>query len=166
MLDLAVLGLLREHPRHGYELRRALAELGYRRVSFGALYPALRRLERRGWIEASPETGRRRTYGLTAAGAEAFVELLSQVDPEESDRAFQTRLAFLGRLEPSRRIAVLEARRRALAERLRRVRDTLRRARSVDRYRRASMERNVRTAEADIAWLDQLIAAERAGAGT
>ena len=53
MLELAVLGLLKEQPLHGYELKKRLAEtLGsFWGVSFGSLYPALRRLERSGAIE-------------------------------------------------------------------------------------------------------------------
>ena len=52
MLELAVLGLLAEQPRHGYELRKRLSEtLGpLWGISFGSLYPALRRLERSGAI--------------------------------------------------------------------------------------------------------------------
>jgi DNA-binding PadR family transcriptional regulator len=50
---MAVLGLLTEGPLHGYELRKRLADsLGaLSSVSFGSLYPALRRLERSGAIQ-------------------------------------------------------------------------------------------------------------------
>ena len=53
MLEMAVLGLLTEGPLHGYELRKRLGDsLGVLSgVSFGSLYPALRRLERSGAIE-------------------------------------------------------------------------------------------------------------------
>src|SRR3954466_5530469 len=52
MLELAVLGLLADQPRHGYELKKRLSEtLGpLWGISFGSLYPALRRLERSGAI--------------------------------------------------------------------------------------------------------------------
>jgi DNA-binding PadR family transcriptional regulator len=52
MLELAVLGLLTEQPLHGYELRKRLSDtLGpLWGISFGSLYPALRRLERQGAI--------------------------------------------------------------------------------------------------------------------
>ena len=48
VLDLAILGLLGERDRHGYEIRRLLRdELGLvANVSFGSIYPALARLER------------------------------------------------------------------------------------------------------------------------
>ena len=55
MLELAILGLLKESDLHGYELKKRLVEaLGpFSSVSFGSLYPALARLERAGAVEAS-----------------------------------------------------------------------------------------------------------------
>ena len=54
MLELAILGLLKESDLHGYELKKRLAEtLGpFSSVSFGSLYPALARLERGGAVKA------------------------------------------------------------------------------------------------------------------
>lgn len=61
MLELAILGLLKESPLHGYELKKRLNEtLGHVwGVSYGSLYPALARLERSGAIEVvdPPATG-------------------------------------------------------------------------------------------------------------
>lgn len=53
MLELPILGLLTEEPLHGYELKKRLDEtVGVvAGVSYGSLYPALRRLERAGAIE-------------------------------------------------------------------------------------------------------------------
>ncbi len=55
VLDLAILGLLKEQPLHGYELKKRLSEtLGSLwGISYGSLYPALRRLERTGPSRAS-----------------------------------------------------------------------------------------------------------------
>ncbi|MBV9661123.1 MAG: helix-turn-helix transcriptional regulator [Acidimicrobiales bacterium] len=54
MLELAILGLLKEQELHGYELKKRLAEeLGFASgVSFGSLYPALARLEAAGAVGA------------------------------------------------------------------------------------------------------------------
>jgi DNA-binding PadR family transcriptional regulator len=54
MLDLAILGLLKEQELHGYELKKRLADrLGpLSSVSFGSLYPALARLESAGAVKA------------------------------------------------------------------------------------------------------------------
>src|SRR4029077_7116215 len=64
MIDLAILGLLKEQDLHGYELRKRLGELPGARsgvVSFGSLYPPLARLERGGLVkgvEANTRTDR------------------------------------------------------------------------------------------------------------
>ncbi len=54
MLELAILGVLKEQPLHGYELKKRLADaLGpLSSVSFGSLYPALKRLQAAGALEA------------------------------------------------------------------------------------------------------------------
>lgn len=54
MLELAILGLLKEQELHGYELKKRLTEtLGpLSSVSFGSLYPALNRLEAAGAVKA------------------------------------------------------------------------------------------------------------------
>jgi len=64
MLELAILGLLKEQELHGYELKKRLsAALGpFSSVSFGSLYPALARLEAAGAVKAvealeKPELG-------------------------------------------------------------------------------------------------------------
>ena len=59
MIELAILGLLKERPMHGYQLNRELSEQlgGLWRVSYGSLYPSLRRLERDGAIRTEPGAG-------------------------------------------------------------------------------------------------------------
>ena len=59
VLEFAVLGLLRESPMHGYELRKRLnTSLGvFRAFSYGTLYPCLKTLVAQGWL--TEETGGR-----------------------------------------------------------------------------------------------------------
>jgi transcriptional regulator len=73
-LDLIVLQLLKAEPTNGYDLAlriQAITE-DVLNVNAGSLYPALYRLEQRGWIKAAwSETanGRRaKVYSVTAAG--------------------------------------------------------------------------------------------------
>jgi len=170
MLDFAILGILTDGPLHGYELKRVLAdsEHGFWTVSFGSLYPALRRLERKGLIATAGDTGRRKSYALTPAGRAAFTEMLAEPPPEgEDDRSFSLRLAFFRYLEPDARLGVLEGRRAQLVQRLARARASLKRRGTkakerMDRYTLSLMEHGVKSAEADIAWLDELIETERA----
>jgi DNA-binding PadR family transcriptional regulator len=167
MLDLAVLGLLREGPRHGYELKRQLSEYGFWQVSFGSLYPALRRLEKGGLIEAARMSGRRKEYRTTADGEAEFRRLLEDESGDiDEDRAFQLRLAFFRYLDPETRLGLLERRRARMVEKLYDAKRSMKRSGAkakerMDRYTIALIERGVHSAESDIAWLDDLIAAER-----
>ena len=73
-LDLIVLKLLRAGPANGWELTQSIQAVshGVLDVNYGSIYPALRRLEARGWAKASwgaSENNRRaRYYELTPAG--------------------------------------------------------------------------------------------------
>lgn len=73
-LDALVLKTLAWGPRHGYAIARWIEQISddALRIEEGSLYPALYRLERRGWLEAEwglSESGRRvKLYSLTAAG--------------------------------------------------------------------------------------------------
>lgn len=163
MLDLAVLGLLRSQPRHGYELKARLAELGLERVSFGSLYPALRRLEKRGFIEALRQSGRRKAYRLTDSGEQELTRILDTGEDEE-DHRFNMRLTFFRYLEPAARLRSLKRRRSQVVTRLRAAQQARREAamhESLDHYTAELLKHNVETAEAGIGWLDQLIAYAR-----
>lgn len=77
-LDVLILKTLSWGPAHGYAVSRWLRECSEHelRIEEGALYPALRRLEERGWIESewrTAESGRAaRVYALTRAGHKAL----------------------------------------------------------------------------------------------
>lgn len=73
-LDLLILQSLRNGPMHGYSITRHLkfASQEYLQIEEGSLYPALHRMERRGWIASSwgtSESNRRaKFYQLTSDG--------------------------------------------------------------------------------------------------
>lgn len=73
-LDMLILRTLGGRPMHGYAIARRIqqASRDVLQVEEGSLYPALHRMERRGWIEAEwglSETKRKaKYYRLTAAG--------------------------------------------------------------------------------------------------
>ena len=190
MLELAILGLLKEQPLHGYELKKRLGDtLGSRwGISYGSLYPALRRLEHDGSIEiVEPETAAvpmpatgsldgdlaaarlrrpvkatRRTkkaYRLTERGDARLSELL--IDDEgtgDDERTFALKLAFCGTLDPESRLEVLTRRRAALADRLARAKRSS--PGRGDRYSRSLFEHRTQSTERDLEWVDALIAAE------
>jgi DNA-binding PadR family transcriptional regulator len=200
LLELAVLGLLSEQPLHGYELKKRLSEtLGpLWGISFGSLYPALRRLERSGAIEAAepaddqpagyqpagyqppgyiatgslkgdlaaarvrrrPRTTlrTRKVYRVTPAGAQLFVELLTDAG-EDDERTFALKLSFCRYLSAADRLAFLERRRAQLTQRLAKTRRSP--ARVTDRYTRSLLEHRTQSTQHDLAWIEELIAQER-----
>src|ERR1700716_1176067 len=72
-LDPMILAVVEHEPLHGYAIMEALLERsgGELDLPTGTLYPALRRLERAGYLSSEWSTvagRRRRTYRLTASG--------------------------------------------------------------------------------------------------
>ena len=171
MLELAVLGLLKERAMHGYELRKQLSQkLGFFwTVSFGSLYPTLKKLERRGFVEKFVPTElasrRKQVYRITPQGEREFLDLLSQGASSawEEDK-FPLRLAFFRYLGPEARLRLLERRKAYLEDKLDEGTRSLRRATRgrADTYTLSLMQHGIQTTEHDIAWLDTLIASERA----
>ena len=77
-LGYALLGLLRDQPMSGYDIRRQFAEtpMGHYSDSPGAIYPALARLERDGYVTGRVDGAKtlrpRKLYRPTAAGKAAL----------------------------------------------------------------------------------------------
>ncbi len=82
---LAILSLLAEGPKHGYQLMKELEERsgGLYRASAGSVYPTLQQLEDEGLIAAGQQEGKR-VYSLTDAGR---AEL--EKDPDAVKRIWQ-----------------------------------------------------------------------------
>jgi PadR family transcriptional regulator, regulatory protein PadR len=82
-LDLLILKALALEPLHGWAISERLQQMSQEavRVQQGSLYPALHRLERRGWVKASwaiTEKNRRaKYYELTRQGRK---QLEAQID--------------------------------------------------------------------------------------
>ena len=173
-LELAVLGLLHESPMHGYELRKQVnGVLGWSRLlSYGSLYPALKKMLRAGFIAehvaAEPAAVSRRqriVYELTPAGDAEFARLMADVGPSAwEDEHFDVRFAFFSRTTMEARLRILEGRRSRLQERLDRVQHQLERTqRQVDRYAMELQRHGVESVEREVRWLSELINAERRG---
>jgi transcriptional regulator len=82
-LDLLILKTLSLAPMHGWGLTHRIEQLSQNALSVGqgSIYPALVRLEQKGWIDTewrTTENGRRaKYYRLTAAGRRALGEELA-----------------------------------------------------------------------------------------
>ena len=79
-LDLLVLRVLRRGTMHGWGVAQEIQLISrdVLQVNQGSLYPALRRLEERGWIDAewgtSDNNRRARYYRLTVAGRKQLAQ--------------------------------------------------------------------------------------------
>lgn len=167
-LEFTLLGLLSNGPLHGYELRkRSLTILGpFRALSFGSLYPLLKRMADNGAIEVieSNNGKSRRTriaYQITKSGLQRFQELTETLDATE-DEAFGVHFAFFGPTSHSNRVRILEARRRRLREKADLLRHELERSPiGLDKYFIEWRRHSLDSAEREIVWLDEMIKAER-----
>jgi len=78
-LDMLILQILSLESAHGYGIAQRLEQISRSvvQVNQGSLYPALHRLEQKGWLRAEwkpSETGREaKFYSLTAAGRRQLV---------------------------------------------------------------------------------------------
>ena len=178
--ELAILGVLSDAPMHGYELRKRLTvTLGaVRALSFGSLYPTLRRLEAAGQIavqnppvdpDAVPLSSKRSrvTYRITADGKERLADLLGDSGPQSwSDEGFLLHLTFFSRTAAEARLRILEGRRRRVEERREGLRTAMSRAAErLDSYTLQLHQLGVEASDREVRWLNELIAQEQAGHG-
>jgi DNA-binding PadR family transcriptional regulator len=183
VLELPVLGLLKERDMHGYELRKQLgAMLGpFWQVSWGSLYPTLRRLAKAGAVETvetpiprlgrhstrsgaqGRTTGRRKTvYRITTTGEALFATMLEETGAAVDAEHFTLKLAFFRYLGPEARLVLLERRRAYLQEKLAQLKANLRDYRErIDSYALSLQKHDLLSTESDIAWIEELITNER-----
>jgi DNA-binding PadR family transcriptional regulator len=183
MLELAVLGLLKERAMHGYELRKQLGTMlgPFWQVSWGSLYPALRRLTKIGALEkvAEPKprrttrasgtvkpaasAGRRKTvYRITTVGEELFSAMLEETTTSVDAEHFTLKLAFFRYLAPEARLTLLERRRAYLTEKLAQFKANLRDlGERIDSYTLSLQNHSMASTERDIKWIEELITEER-----
>ena len=174
---------------HGYELRKQLGGMlgPFWQVSWGSLYPTLRRLAKMGAVEKVAEprpsrraakaksrkasttmtSGRRKTvYRITAQGEQAFAEMLEETAAAVDAEHFTLKLAFFRYLQPEARLALLERRRAYLQDKLQQFKTNLKDYRErIDSYTLSLHNHGMAATESDIAWIDELITRERAPEG-
>lgn len=179
VLSFAILGVLSDGPLHGYELRKRLTMvLGpFRALSYGSLYPALKRMSATGLIEeesltpakestAPALTGKRArvVYAITGKGKDSFGEWANKPGPEAwEDEGFAAHLAFFSATESKTRMRILEGRRSRLEERVDTLRESLARSQQrLDDYTLQLQKHGLEGAEREVRWLSELINQENA----
>lgn len=124
-LKFAILGLLTDGPKTGYELQKSFGgSIGhFWQAKFQQTYGELRRLETAGLVEKEEvaQRGRpaKKVYSVTPKGQAALDAWLDTPSPMPPVRAeFLVKVFSFGRLPPDRAVARLEEHRRLHAERL------------------------------------------------
>jgi len=172
VLTLAILGMLAEQPLHGYQIRKRLGtELGpFRALSYGSLYPCLKRMVADGLLTLAEDDGDGRgsrrsriAYSLTDKGKERLAaELASSGAHAWDDDAFDVRFSMFGKTDSETRLRILEGRRTRLSERLEDISAAARRQRDrYDAYTAELQRHGLEQVEREVEWLDKLIENER-----
>ncbi|MFC6507563.1 PadR family transcriptional regulator [Promicromonospora citrea] len=153
----ALLGLLENGPRHGYDLKRSYDErFGTDRpLAYGQVYSTLARLLRNGFVEVESEPGagpERKRYAITEAGVADVASWLAQ--PEKPEPYLQSTLytkVVLALLTGNDATTVLDTQR---AEHLRLMRELTRRKETGDLADQLVCDHALFHLEADLRWLE------------
>jgi DNA-binding PadR family transcriptional regulator len=107
-----LLGFLMSGSMTGYELKKrfSLSFSFFSGLSYGSIYPALRKMEEEGWITLKVEiqdgSPNRKVYTITDEGRKVFLEnLRAPFEFERPKHAFLARLFFFTYLSPEERLA-------------------------------------------------------------
>ena len=168
LVELPLLGVLREQSLHGYDLKRYIESLtGYfGTLSFGSLYPMLRTLEIRGHLSRREERQPGRIifrYRITATGEERFIQLMN--DPGV---ALTQKLLFFQGIPATDREQILRSHMEEWMSRLEKCKLEQQRMDriAVDPYQAALLDREIDLLKRDIVWLQDLIDKEATSAAT
>jgi DNA-binding PadR family transcriptional regulator len=168
-----LLGLICLAPASGYDLKRIFAAtpMGLYQPSSGALYPALRRLELNGLIQAqAPANGRgqsarqRRVYEPTQTGQAAHMSWLrTPVEPATASRDLGLHLMRFVMMEhllsPGEVLAFLQNLASALAALITRLEQYSGAADLTDRHPRLAVDHGLAVHRASLRWAEHTIAA-------
>lgn len=169
--ELAILGLVVEQPRHGYEIEQVIDERNMRNwtdIGFSSIYYVLKRLEGAGYVksELSAEGSggpKRRVYSATPQGRAAWREqsLEALARPQRSYPEFLLGLAALPSLDTDDVVAALEDHAAQLDQRRQQMHEAWERSGpDVPKHALAMFEYSEALISAELAWVRN--AAERA----
>lgn len=165
--ELAILGLVAEAPRHGYEIEQLIEQRGMRNwteVGFSSIYYILGKLEQRGWIssQSQPAAGRgpsRKVYTIQPAGQAAWHEatLAALSGPGQPNSSFLLGLAGLPGIQPEEAVDALREYRRHILKRRDEVQEAWQQAESLPFFLQGMFEYSSNLIETELEWLDRYI---------
>jgi len=167
-LKYALLGLLSESPKYGYEIKRqfegALGNVWS--VSYGQLYPTLRRLSEQGWVTKRTEPGKKAAekniYSITDKGRRKLDEWL--LNPVRSSYRvkdeFTLRFLFFRKIAPGQVLDYLRGYQKKTREQRESFRSTLQTLNpGMDFYLQGIIRKGIVHLEAEDRWLEEVMEA-------
>jgi DNA-binding PadR family transcriptional regulator len=163
--ELAVLSLVAQQPRHGYQIEQVIEERGMRRwteIGFSSIYFLLKKLEHGGFIEGRLEKAERgparKVYHATKTGQQAFhaaiIEVLSV--PQPSPRPLMLGLANLPSLSTEEALTALSQYGKHLKEKMEILRTALESKQHAHPYFIDAMfELGLMVMQAELEWVEK-----------
>jgi len=165
--ELAILSLITQQPRHGYEIEQVIEERGMRdwtEVGFSSIYYLLNKLENDNLIEGQVErhVGQgpaRKVYRITEAGREAVhAGVLTALSvPQRTYPLLQLGLANLPAIPHSEALDALRKYRGNLSDRLEYVQRKRDRQRPLPYFIETMFSHSITMIKAERSWIEDLI---------
>ena len=167
---MVILGLLREKPLYGYEIKQLIEEhmSDWTSIAFGSIYFALDKLSQEGFVDkvAVEKEGRRPSrsvYQINQAGRDEFLRLLRESWGQVEQQYFTLDLClfFMHALPQEEVITYLHARQEALQGVLQHIqdhRDEEMTLPEIPPIARAIFEHSIAHTRAELDWITQLCA--------
>jgi DNA-binding PadR family transcriptional regulator len=165
--ELAILSLIVETPRHGYEIEQIIEERGMREwteIAFSSIYYILSKLEQTGWVESriEPDAGRgpaRKVYHTTPEGRQAWhdatLEVLSR--PAPRSMPFLLGLSNLPGIAAEETLAAVRQYHAHLGERRDHLRTRVQEEAPLPSFVEAMFDLSLTLVEAELVWVKRFI---------
>ncbi len=165
--ELAILSLVAEEPRHGYQIEQVIEQRGMRawtEIGFSSIYFLLNKLEKTGLVTSrlEPAAGRgpaRKVFAATPAGyqrlSQGVIEALSV--PQPCFPSIQLGLANLPMIKPAEAIRALEQYRTGLDERIAQMIANRNAQRPLPYFVEAMFEYSLALVQAERNWVEKFL---------
>jgi DNA-binding PadR family transcriptional regulator len=161
--ELAILSLVAQHPRHGYEIEQIIEQRGMREwteVGFSSIYYLLKKLEQKGYVKAqlvAAERGpARKVHHITPEGEMALDEgaLDALSVPRRCFHQFLLGLAIMPRIEQKSALDSLGEYLTALHERRESMQASLERQQPLPYFVEAMFDYSLTLINAEVGWVE------------
>ena len=171
--ELAILSLIAEKSRHGYEIERVIEARGMRdwtEVGFSSIYYLLNKLEKAGLIESHLEQAEgkgpaRKVYQITKSGQEAqkTATLAALSEPGRSYPPFLLGMSNLPGVPKSQVLEALQKYHQALSQRQEQLSLNVEQQRPLPGYVDAMFDYSLTLIKAEKVWVEKFITQVEAG---